>query len=234
MMPGPKRTKMHMEVDRSEMVRLMRRGWTKQMMSERFGVTIQQVHSDYKVVMGRLGSEVPVEERKMMVSAKLEELAEVKREAWAAWSESWKEHKRRMVERGLRSAAPKGVNQESLRELFPAARMKRIKEVDNYEPGCPGVQYLRIIVECIRAEREMMGLDALKTVRVEGTMSWDMLVQGAPDGPVPDVVEEEIRKLLDAPHEKGGDWPEKGEHGGSVNGFKDLGNGMVDGNNGES
>src|SRR5262245_2052021 len=96
-MAAPKRTKAQRELDRAEMLKLLRRGWTKARIGERLGVHRTQVDYDWNAVLKELQADRERDTEKL-IEAKKEEYAEVKREAWDAWERSKEDKERRVAE----------------------------------------------------------------------------------------------------------------------------------------
>lgn len=78
------RTKHQREVNRTDMVAMMRRGATQGEIAEQFGVCRQQISADWKNVVADL-HEARREDTEYLLTKKLMELAEVKGEAWQQW-----------------------------------------------------------------------------------------------------------------------------------------------------
>lgn len=182
-MAAKKRTAIQIETDRAEMMQLLRRGATKTMVAEKFGVTAQQIHYDFNLVMRRTAEQM-TEDAKAMIAVKLEEYAEVKREAWAAWEKSKLDAQKKVRE------ASKGADGK-------AGGGKVVETVEG-QSGDP--RYLQTVLECLKKECELLALEPAKEMRVTGSViNWDVLAAEIGPGPVPDVVEQALQAALAVP-----------------------------------
>lgn len=86
-MARPKRSPVALVVDRAEMVKLMRRGYTQSTIAERFGVSQQQISKDWLNLHDEMKNEVK-RDYVVVVNMRLEQLGEVLREAWEALEQS--------------------------------------------------------------------------------------------------------------------------------------------------
>jgi hypothetical protein len=165
---------------RKEIMRLMRRGWTQDMIAEQLGIAQETVSKDYRMILKEWHAQRTemVEEE---VTAKLAEYLEIRTEAWAAWERS-------------KIDAEKVVNADG-----PGYST----ETKTREGRIPANEYLRTVLNCLQAERELLGLDAVKEVKVQGRyvtaqLNWADLAQQVPDtGPVPDLIEQSVQRALD-------------------------------------
>lgn len=213
---GPKRTEDQRILDRVETVRLLRRGWTKEMIAERQGVHPTTISWDFKCVLRSLNEEKDrdVEE---LVAVKLEELAEVKREAWAAWERSKEEHRKVTSEEtpcpppaddGMGPDSRMGKRRKRRQKLPPSVPTLPGKRVITTQGQSGDPRYLRTVLDCLHAECELQSLYPAKEITGRiAVLDWDALAQRIPDGPgagtpgsansvVPDVVEEMIARAL--------------------------------------
>jgi hypothetical protein len=74
-------------LDMVQMVKLLKRGWTKRDIADYFGVTVTTIDKDWKLILTQL-KEDRADEAQSLLEIKLAEYSEIKREAWAAWEES--------------------------------------------------------------------------------------------------------------------------------------------------
>lgn len=162
--------------DMAKMMRLLRRGYSKTEIAEELGVCHTQVSYDLKVVIKQVREDT-TEDTKEHIAVKLAEYREIKREAWAAWERS-KEDARKATEE---------------RYLSGSGRRSR-RRVSSKEGRLAANEYLRTILSCLEAERELMSLNPTRQVGINGTVSWDILANGIPDGDVPDEVEEALKR----------------------------------------
>lgn len=169
-------------MDRAEMVTLVRRGWSQGMLAEKFGVSQPIISVELKAIYRKFAVRQD-EDTEALINMKLDELAEVKREAWMAWERS-KEDIQRETEEETKSAV-RGLSSK-------VAKMR--------EGRLPAAQYLSIICDCIKQERELKALNPAKEVTIKGHLAvWDVLagVPGAVEAQAqPLTVEEEMEQLL--------------------------------------
>lgn len=133
------------------------------------GVYLKQVNERYKAEA--------IEDRRIMVMRKLEELREVRNEAWVAWEKSKEDVEKRVKETG-----------ETEKGGFSKDRLEVIGRL-------PGGEYLQVVLNCIKAERELLGLDEAMKVNmsvVTTAIPWDELVGHRNEI---DLVEAEIQKV---------------------------------------
>lgn len=178
--PGSTRNKTERETQRAELPKLLRRGWTQAMIAEKFGVSQAQVSCDYKIVMKELRQEAS-EDIKELIGLKLEEYGEVKKEMWEAWEKSKKNQ------------------EERLEEDVSSDRGGHTKTAVKEKGSCGDPKFIAIVMECIKQECNLLALNPAKEIRGSLTTSinWDVLSQGIPlNGPVPDEIENEVRRLL--------------------------------------
>lgn len=186
--PRNHRTSQQRELHRAEVAKLTRKGYSLQMIAEELKVSYATVKQDWKAILTEY-RENRDEDTEALVQAKLQEYAEVKREAWKAWERS----KLGTVEEEEReSLSNKGGSRRTL------SRIKKSSAGDS--------TFLIVIADCLKAERELLSLNPTKKVEVKGNMTWDVLSQAIPDGEVPDEIENAIRLALEgdgiikAPH----------------------------------
>lgn len=173
------------ELDRAELVKMVRRGWTQAAIAQRLGVTPKQVQVDWQIVVKEM-RESRDEDALVHIAIKLEEYAEIKREAWEAWEASKEARQKIMLERYGKKPSKNGKKGDK-------GGMKITK---TKEGRLPGSEYMRIILDCIKAERELMALDPTKETRITGTISWDAFAQEVASD-TQDVIENKLLQLTD-------------------------------------
>jgi hypothetical protein len=186
---GAKRTELQRETDRAEMMRMLRRGYTHSMVAERLGVARSMVSYDFQVVMKQIIADRTAD-TEAIIAAKLQEYAEVKREAWEAWERSKEDVTRRTREGSSRSDG-KGESSEG----------KRVSETTEIRTGDP--RYLETVLNCLKAERELLGLNPAKQLEMRGKVEAQVLdinrllaeVAGLADAARMDPADEAIGKL---------------------------------------
>jgi hypothetical protein len=201
--PG-ERTPHQRTLNRAELPKLLRRGYTYQMIAEQFGINVAQVASDWEIIVKEVMLERN-EETKQLVAKKLEELAEVKREAWRMWELSKAPFKKRSKEEPICKDEPcpvcSGTGSGTRGDACvccagTGTRSRRGKLTRIAESSCGDVRYLKIILNCIEQECKLQALYPMKGMSIQAsqTLNWEVLARGIPAGPVPDDVEEELEK----------------------------------------
>jgi hypothetical protein len=194
-----KRSATQKTIDRVKMVQLMRRGWTQTAIAQELGLHQTQISYDWKIVLREM-REQQSEDVAEMVTLKLEEYGELKREAWAAYELS-KQNAAKRVEEEYVDAEPDDMARTKRKHPAPTGNgrptyKKQKKVVTTTEGRLPGAEYLKIVISCLEAERELRGLNPAKKLELTGHQKWDIFT-GIPPGDVPDEVEAEIKKLED-------------------------------------
>lgn len=181
--PSAFRTDLQKQLDRDKLVKLMRRGWSIEMVAEELGLSLNQATTDYHAVIRDFVAqrEAPSEQ---LISLKMEEYAEIKREAWLAWEKS----KNKIEKEAFETITnPDG----SVREIAKKYLEGRL----------PGSEYLTIILQCLKAEREMLGLNAAKQLKIgvkgghEG-FDWDRFMDAINDPSLGKEIEDRIYDKL--------------------------------------
>jgi predicted transcriptional regulator len=169
---GPRRTKTEREADRAEAARLDRKGYTVTAIAKMIGVSKQQISYDLKRIRERHLKSC-LEERAAKVAEKLEELRDIRVEAWQAWEQSLGNIADELAERILAQIRAKVERCGKLKDQINSALLDGIKvEVT----GKPNTECLRIILACIRQERELLALDSVGTMDAAPLkLDWDAL-----------------------------------------------------------
>ena len=170
-MSRPKRTREQREIDLAEMPGLLRRGWTKARCAQKFGVSAAQVTQDWKEVQRRL-DDVRNKDANALRFKSMEEIGEVKLEAWQAWEKSKEDAKSRSV------TTEDFIGQDG-------APYQKVKVVEAVEGRIPANQYLQTILSCIEQERKIEGIDKAKDGTDTGAnmtlINWGPMFQGPPE-----------------------------------------------------
>lgn len=129
---------------------------------------------------------------------KIAEYKEVKREAWLAWERSKADAQKIVVER----FKPRPKKDEDGNEVEQPEQKKTTR---SNEGRLPSSSYLTIILQCIQAERELMGLDPDLNINLKQThaISWDSFSEAARKAASierHDQVEQELMKMIEDPN----------------------------------
>jgi hypothetical protein len=173
--------------DRAEITKLKRRGWSNQMIAEHLGVAYGTVCADWKVVITEITRHRD-EDAKALIAEKLEEIAEIKKEAWEGWIKS-KEDAMKRVEESISSAT--------------GAREKNSLETVG-QTGNPS--FLATVIKCVESECKLLCLfPDKKTIMMGGTgeqVPWDLF-----HTPPQELDESKVRfiegKVLEAREQRG-------------------------------
>jgi hypothetical protein len=175
---GPRRSKTEREADRAEAARLDRNGYTVTAIAKIIGVSKQQISYDLKRIRERHLKSC-VAERAAKVAEKLEELQDIKANAWQAWEESLGNIADGLAERILARIRAKVERCSKLKDQIDPALLNGIKvEIT----GKPNTECLRIILGCVQQERELLALDSVgKTDAAPLKFDWDAFFRDVQD-----------------------------------------------------
>lgn len=200
---GPKRSPGAVVIDRGKITKLVRRGWTQVQIASELGIHQTMVSKEWRFIVKEI-QDTQSEDAKAHIALMLEQYAEVRREAWEAWEKSKEDHRRYSEEEYIHP--PKAPTKDlsggkKSGDSKDAPARTGGKKITKVEDGrLPGAQYLSTILECLKAERELRGLNPAKEVKVSGTVDlWEVLM-GSPSGILDatrDEVEEKIAGLLE-------------------------------------
>jgi hypothetical protein len=186
------RTPDQRELHRAEVVRLIRRGYTKSAIAAHLRVSPNTITEDWKVVIRQIRAD-QTEDLKEYIACKLQEYSEIKKEAWEQWDKSKQDARKRVRERNLRVIEPR----DKKKGTPPKTGLVVTKDVSTRTGQCGDPRYLQVILNCLSAERELLGLDPVKEVTIKGKTSlWDILANGIPDTDLPDEIEQQLEQLL--------------------------------------
>ena len=181
-MPGDtrrKRSKVERERDAVTMLALIRRGYTQARIAEHLGVHRTQIVYDYKKVMKRFA-----DQQMEHAAAILEEYSEVKKEAWEAWDHSKGKILTEMVEQILHQVEESQQAGSGIPDHFEV----RLK-------SAPDIAALRVVLDALKSQREMLGLDQPKKMDVrQVNLDWDSMMESLDEAPV-DAIEQELAAL---------------------------------------
>lgn len=203
-----KRTAAEKLMDRMEMVKLLRQGWSLARVGEKFGISDRQVHNELKPYVTRLAAKLQQEADSAMGKA-LEEWEEVKIESRQAWEESKKPRMKKVVESAPVEVCPvcagdghisstKGDNKPCWKCGCKGSIGGVLKTTETVESGLPDPRYLQLYGNALKEEVELRGLkgdDREGTAPVEA-VPWNEVIKKAQlevESGV-DAVEEAIRQ----------------------------------------
>ncbi len=197
--PSMFRTELQKQLDRNNLVKLMKRGYSIEMVAETLGLSLNQATTDYHAVLRDFVAqrEAPSEQ---LISLKLEEYAEIKRVAWEEWERS---------KNPIEKEAYATITNPDGSECHIARRFK--------EGRLGGSEYLNIILQCLKAEREMLGLNAAKQVKLgigkvgEKGWDWDRFMDAMNDPNLGNEIEDRIYEGLPRINAEAEVQPLKGE-----------------------
>ena len=204
-MPGAKLTRYDREKYLEELARLACRGYSQSVMAERLNRSKGQISKDLKIIRRRYNDSI-VSSRAELVQEKLAQYKDILQEAWEEWERS-KADTFRKVEELIKPFKPKRKegDGEDADESTPLElsdedrdRLIKVKETITTEGRLAEVAFLKVIADCLKAERDLLGLDEPKKVDSNSTVNqfnWDMLTQVPAVG---DTVNARIQAILDA------------------------------------
>lgn len=181
-----------------EVGKLSRRGYSSYKIAERLGVSQAQVAYDLKIVRERY-KEAGIRDRVEQIEEMAQAYHDAMLQLWQAWERSMEDAKKLVEEKGLAAVAEEEEPKlkEHARLPSPKYTMQKIKEVLTTTGRLPSAEYMRLILECRKALRELYGLDAPKqlTLGLAEKIPWEMLHDEA-EAEVLDTVEAKITEGL--------------------------------------
>lgn len=211
-----KRTKQQKEMDRIEIVRLLRRGWGYRRIAEHFrhqdgrldgGICHTQVAADYHQVLKEMSDDYRANKKHMRI-LKLQELEELKEQAREAWDYANGRFLESVIEQVLKHVDDA---KEAGLPSIPSEFKIGIR-------GLPPNDYLLTILKALGLEMDIHGLKAPKKKDVTKRVfkfNWDLLAKAAPEHVV-DEIEARINEVLPKPPHNISQLPEpttNGENG---------------------
>lgn len=160
-----------------EVGRLDRMGLTQTEIAERLGISQPQVSYNLKQIRERY-FDAMIEDRAVLIAEKREQLRDLYKEAFLAWEKSQKQKRKLTTKEGQRGE-----------QLF----QEEIEEVTD-TPGDP--QWIALLADLVKQEREMLGLDQPKQIQQTGSMTINW---GAMTGPSPKITPEVLAAQQAAP-----------------------------------
>ncbi len=212
-----RRSKARRELDSSEIWELTQKGWNQFEIAEKLGVSQPLVSIELKKIVAerreyRLDS---MEDFRDLVT---DQYRMIYKEAYEGWISS-KNPSNRVTEEEVLTKQP-NVKEGEVQEVKSLGRKRRhggekgtvdklnkveelkaelrlVKRSKTTEGRSGAPDYLRVMAMCLDAIRELHGLNAPKEVNLKAaTINWDVLVDGLPNGPVPDVLDLAIKEVL--------------------------------------
>ncbi|MGL6095357.1 MAG: hypothetical protein ACRC7O_06105 [Fimbriiglobus sp.] len=200
-----KRTHLSRAEAMDEVARYDRRGYTVAQIAELVKVSRKQVEKDLKDIRAGLFRRA-VEERGLLVQEKLDQLREVRSEAWLAWERSKSDRVREVEElaaayktKEQKAAEKQGKSSDSaLSGAEVNKRLEVYKRVLTKEGRTPAAEYLVVVMKCLSTEAELLGLlgeTAVNDKAAGPPVDWDKLFQPRRVRVEDDPVEARIREV---------------------------------------
>lgn len=145
------------QVDRKKIVKYLRRGWTQTQIALELGLHPVTVNREWKLIREEFKNELK-EDHEGILDQKLEELSEIKLEAWSAWEKSKEDAIKRTEETNERGG----------------------RSSETVEGQCGDPRFLLVVKQCIDRECELLGLNPEKEIRMKHeVIKWDTLYKNA-------------------------------------------------------
>lgn len=190
---GPKRGVAEREVDLERITRLHVMGYSVRAIAEALGnkVSHQQVHKDLLEVQERFRASTQATKADHVAEI-IERLRATRHEAWLAWEKS-KEDQVKLVEESGTTGGGQSFD----------------KQQETTEGSCGDPAYLRIVLDCDKQVRDLLGLDEPVKVKHSGDLGVSLNLYEMtrpPDlvvNPEADPVEARIRAMEQLGHDPG-------------------------------
>lgn len=152
-------------------------------MAEKLNRSQGQISKDLKIIRKRYNDSI-VGSRAELVAEKKAQYRDILQEAWNEWEKS-KQDAQRKVEELIKPFKKRGEeddDESTPLELSDEDRdhLIKVKEIITTEGRIAEVAFLKIIADCLKAERDLGGLDEPKKVDSNSTVNqfhWDLLQQ---------------------------------------------------------
>lgn len=158
---------------------LDRRGWTQHQIAREVSVSQPMVCGYLKKIRERYKTQ-QLQHREEAIEEKLEQYREIRREAWAAWERSKEDARSKTVQttKAPPKKPPNGEKGDAPDTGTLVESQARIMEIVTTEGRLPANPYLATIMETLKAERELLGLDQAKKVDVRSvTVDWNRFME---------------------------------------------------------
>lgn len=137
-------------ITRNQIIQLMKRGYGEEDVAIKLGLEVKQVVVQYKIAIKEM-AETRSQITEEVLTMKLKEYQEVKKEAWEAWEKS-------------KNPIEKEAYETITSEYGKKEIIKRFKE-----GRLPASEYLNVILQCLKAERELLGMNPVR--KIEGSVT---------------------------------------------------------------
>ncbi len=181
----------------------MIRGWTEAEIAERHDVSQPTISRDWKLAEQAIAKSL-ITDVKRVQQLKLAQYRAIYKECWEAWEKSKLDAEQTVSENYPETECPvcggtgKNMRQKPCRSCDGTGTKASTagKVVHTKKGQCGDSEYLRTMLACMKAEREMLNLDPELKVNISQQVNWDVLARGIPTGQVPDVIEAEMARAL--------------------------------------
>ena len=178
-----------------QIARLEGMGYTQSEIAEKMNLSQPMVHMYRKKIQREYNDSIP-DMRSGMVHEKLRQYRHVRKEAWEAWEKSKTDTAKRTVEKEYGKGKSKDGDEPTVEDAGGMLSVTRIKKIMVREGRLPASGYLHVIMETLKAEREMLGLDeALRVDVTAQVLDWASLLKEMSE-PVQDHVEARLMAAL--------------------------------------
>jgi hypothetical protein len=137
-------------VCRNKIIQLMKRGFGEEEIAGELGLEVKQVVVQYKIAIKEM-AETRSQVTEEVLTLKLKEYQEVKKEAWLAWEKS-----KNPIEKEAYETITSEYGTKEIAKRFKEGRL-------------PASEYLNVILQCLKAERELLGINPVR--KIEGSMT---------------------------------------------------------------
>jgi predicted transcriptional regulator len=177
---------------------LDRKGYNQYDIAEVIGVSQAQICQDLKRIR-EMYKESTVEERATAVNRKVAQLNDLIREAWLAYERSKLDVERKVVERTPEfQKPPEKEAKGKAPKPREKAKLRRSKITITTEGRLPGVEYLRLVFQCLVEQSDLLELKP-KDKKDERTfmLNWNLL-EKAVQAPSVDLIEQRLAEYEQA------------------------------------
>lgn len=175
-MSGPKRTRIQVQRDRTEIAILYLQGWTQAKIAEKVGVTHQQISYDLQAIQREWlkNTTLALDEYKAKELAKIDH---TERCYWEAWERSIEEFRARTIK-------AKGIKADQKLQAKP----EQAEQTIYTENRCGDPRFLDGVLKCIERRCRLLGLDAPQKQEHTGKNGGPVLIEQCRDA-----IEEQLK-----------------------------------------